>query len=136
MKIAVCAALAILSYPPYHRGLVEWQASKNLRHKAIQLQQQLDTLENQVQNLRQRAGVNKTTPAKPLALGQTLFSPVDALMTQIQIQLVSLSGEFSQAVRPRMEAVLTQEAARPFGVPICEITRISSYFWFPQRHPR
>ncbi|WP_218080200.1 M23 family metallopeptidase [Anthocerotibacter panamensis] len=119
----------VVFYPQAQRQEHERARTRSLEEQALQLQEHLTSLEAQVQSLRQRAGVaHPKALAKPQASGSSVPSDSAQRLQSAQVRLVALATDFTQQVRPELEKVLAEEAARPWGLPLRKMNRLSSHF--------
>ncbi|MBD1998765.1 M23 family metallopeptidase [Leptolyngbya sp. FACHB-541] len=131
LAIAIVTPIAWVGMTLYSHS----QRNLMLTEEAADVLQQLNALDAEVKNLRERAGLPRTefapTEADPKSSPQGgTGTPVEAeeLLETANSRLPALSADLKQEIEPALENTLLREAARPTGIPLKVTTEISSPF--------
>ncbi len=116
-------------------GLQTWgnyQASQaELDRRAEEILQQVEGLEVQLQELKERSGISETPSNNDeLGRGGAVSRPLRAseLLSNAETHVSQLTDELSDRVQPALEETLELEKAIPQGIPLKIPTQITSEF--------
>ena len=131
--------LELLSEQARQLGLelaAERNRNENLAGQAVRMLEELDTLESEINRLRERAGlpkleltpVNGRTPASKGQGGGGRPLSAEDLYSLTADRLKELLSDLNSEVEPALQETLAKEAARPVGSPLEVETYIASGF--------
>ncbi|WP_287371694.1 M23 family metallopeptidase [Oceanithermus sp.] len=131
--------LELLSEQARQLGLelaAERNRNENLAGQAAKMLEELDTLESEINRLRERAGlpkleltpVNGRTPASEGQGGGGRPLSAEDLYNLTADRLKTLLSDLNGEVEPALQETLAKEAARPVGYPLKVDTYIASGF--------
>jgi murein DD-endopeptidase MepM/ murein hydrolase activator NlpD len=141
MAIAIPTAwIGKIVYSYHQKNIALTERNANLSQQANNILEQVETLETQLQNLQERAGLpeatavprNKSEALPQGGIAQTV-APENLLnlsRDKLYILIQALKGE----VQPALEQTLEREESRPHGVPLKVAFEQSSGFGF-RRNP-
>jgi len=116
-------------------GLQTWdnyQANQaELDRRAEEILLQVESLEVQLQELKERSGISESPPANDeLGRGGPVSRPLKAseLLSSAETHVSHLSQELSDRVQPALEETLELEKAIPQGIPLKIPTQVTSEF--------
>ncbi|WP_159790814.1 M23 family metallopeptidase [Sodalinema gerasimenkoae] len=116
-------------------GLQVWQTYQanraELDRRAEEILKQVEGLEAQLEELKERSGMSDEPPDYPeLGQGGPVLRPLNAaeLLSNAETHVSRLTEDLSDRVQPALENVLEQEKAIPQGLPLKVSTQVTSYF--------